>query len=417
MNLDQYIQDLTKEAAVDAKLEKHLTGLVKKASEEAELEQRLSNATAEELAKMAGIDLPEGTCPRCASSMQKLGSIFQCHCGMVKKAKEMPVELAANAAKTTAVQDEGKPGAEVPAKPASEEDDTEKDSKAKCASFAKFAEAYQMAGGDVDRAIDILVANGYEELEKEAFGFGQAVQAVKNWGQLGKHLVKSKAKDVAQTYSKARGLSGIGTHGPQMAGGKGIGGALMETAKKHPGVATGVVGAPVAAGAGYMMGKSGSARELLEVGDAAGRTMAKTALTIEPSEVGEAIDEAKSREDIPGRAKRWGRAGAGLGAVGGGALGAGAGIGGMLLAKKLGLGVPSNAIQKAIVAGGGGAGALGGGVLGHRIGQEEGAEEAAADKLVSMLRGRRAYMAGGARGYGAGLRRGYLAGRGSGNPQ
>lgn len=409
MNLDQYIQDLTKEAAVDAKLEKHLTGLVKKASEEAELEQKLANASAEELAKMAGIELPEGTCPKCANPMQKLGSVYQCTCGMVKKAA-CPGGKIRSKGRGQGLGRGGKKGPMgVPVKT--------KTASVKVASLEKFAEAYRMANGDVDRAVDILVANGYEELEKDAFGFGQAVQAVKNWGQLGKHLVKSKAKDVAQTYSKARGLSGVGTYGPQMAGGKGIGGALIETAKKHPGVATGVVGAPVAAGAGYMMGKSGSARALIEVGDAAGRTMAKTALMIEPSEVTEAIEGAQEREDIPGRAKRWGRAGAGLGAVGGGALGAGAGLGGMLLAKKLGLNVPSNAIQKAIIGGGGGAGAIGGGVLGHRIGQQEGAEEAAADKLVSMIRGRRAYLAGGARGYGAGLQRGFMAGRGAGNPQ
>jgi len=165
------------------------------------------------------------------------------------------------------------------------------------------------------------------------------------------------------------------------------------------------------------MRKTSSAEELISIGDAAGRLMAKTALEIEPSEVTEAIQGAQEREDIPGRARKWGMGGAALGGLGGGALGAGAGLGGMLLAKKFGLNMPSPGIQKAIVGGGGAAGAVGGGLLGHRIGAQEGAEEAAADKLVSMIRGRRAYLAGGDAGYQAGALRGFMAGRQAGNPQ
>jgi hypothetical protein len=133
----------------------------------------------------------------------------------------------------------------------------------------------------------------------------------------------------------------------------------------------------------------------LEVGDAAGRILAKMAAIgqpkLTPEEVQEAIQSAQAREDIPGRATRWGRAGGALG------MGVGAGIGG-------GLG---HAVSKALgarsglagaVAGGLGLGAAGG-LLGSRIGRAEGAEEAAADRLVSLLRARKNMQRGAGLGY------------------
>jgi hypothetical protein len=148
----------------------------------------------------------------------------------------------------------------------------------------------------------------------------------------------------------------------------------------------------------------------LEVGDAAGRILAKMAAIgqpkLTPEELREAYQAAAEREDIPGRAKRWGRTGGALGA------GVGAGVGGGLghfVTKALGAksGLPG------MVAGGLGLGAAGG-LLGTRIGRAEGAEEAAADRLLSQMRARRNMMRGAAAGYMAGRQAGgspFQAGR------
>lgn len=140
----------------------------------------------------------------------------------------------------------------------------------------------------------------------------------------------------------------------------------------------------------YITGKaleSGRRKEaaLLEAGDSAGRVLAKLAATgsvrFKGSEIQEALQEAKEREDIEGRARKWQTAG--------GALGAGLGAGttgtlGYAISKALGAksGIPGAALG---AIGGG----LGGGYLGARIGKQEGAEEAAADRVVSAMRARR----------------------------
>jgi hypothetical protein len=479
--LDQYITGLVKEARVQNKLDSHLEEMVKKAEAETELEAFLDNATAEDLAKLAGVELPEGTCPQCASQMQKLGSIYQCPCGMVKKAKAVPPALAANAAKTVAVQNPS-PGAEI-AKPAGAEKPA-KVSGCKTASIANFAEAVVVAEGNVKLAFEVLANSGYEDLgftdediEKNAF-LGAALKG------LGSRAASMGAKAMANP-SVAKGVSaakGVGQKvmatkpaqmlqkGYQQAGttvGRGLSQAKSPALQragrfisKHPGASAAglATGAGAATGAltagegrrgrGMLAGALGglgggmiggglagaatrltpasktvtasdktAAEEIIDVGTAAGRMLAKVALQLDPAEVGEAIEEAKAREDIPGRAQSWGRGGAAIGGIGGGALGAGAGLGGALLARKFGLGPAAGKLIPGIAAGvGGAAGAAGGGMLGQRIGREEGAEEAAADRLVSMLRGRRAYMAGGQRGFQAGAQRGYEAGRSAGGP-
>ena len=165
------------------------------------------------------------------------------------------------------------------------------------------------------------------------------------------------------------------------------------------------------AGAGYAMGKNASA--LIEVGDAAGKLFAKTAQ--EPSlgsapipleEIKESIQEAQAREDIPGRAKRWRTGGAITGGFGGGVAGGALGLG----ARALMPGRGRNLLPIAGAAIGGGLG----GYAGQRAGGEYGAEEARADKAVSMLRALRAHQAGAMSGYGAGMQRGYAMGQGMG---
>jgi len=159
--------------------------------------------------------------------------------------------------------------------------------------------------------------------------------------------------------------------------------------------------------------KSGAAKvsSLMEVGDAAGRIMAKMAEgtfmpnvtgqpALSPGEIEEAIQNAQEREDIEGRAQQWGRRGTVAGGLGGGALGAGAGFGvGKLLKAKAPLAAGVGALGGAAL----------GGLYGRRVGQAEGAEEAVADKLLSMLRARRAFGAGAGHGYVQGLTQGFGA--------
>lgn len=143
--------------------------------------------------------------------------------------------------------------------------------------------------------------------------------------------------------------------------------------------------------------KEKDAADLLAVGDAAGRVMAKSAATysVPKGDVQEAFEGAAERENPIERGKSWGRRGAAAGAGGGGGLGF---LAGHLLKSRLGGAAPYV---------GAGIGAIGGGVAGQRIGKEEGTEEAVADLLVSRLRNRAAGMSG----YRAGGQRGYLMGR------
>jgi hypothetical protein len=166
----------------------------------------------------------------------------------------------------------------------------------------------------------------------------------------------------------------------------------------------------LAGGGGVLAGKTvlSSAKELVEVGDKAGRVLAKTAQSIPIDEIKESIQEAQDREDIPGRAHRWQLGGGLLGAASGALPGAGAGV---LASKLLGRGGSALPIAGALLGGGLGA------YKGQSLGKEYGAEEAAADKAVSLLRALRAHRAGERTGYGEGLQRGYAYGRGYGGEQ
>ena len=174
-------------------------------------------------------------------------------------------------------------------------------------------------------------------------------------------------------------------------------GKMIETAVQLAPAVGAVAGMATQEGA-FMRAHGREKTSALKVGDAAGRILAKMAQTGAPapvqlkgSELQEAAQEAQEREDIPGRARRWGRVG--------GALGAGAGVGlgggiGHFLSKALGAksGLPG------ALAGAAGLG-LGGGFLGARIGRTEGAEEAAADRIISQLRARQNLQRGAAMGY------------------
>jgi hypothetical protein len=112
-----------------------------------------------------------------------------------------------------------------------------------------------------------------------------------------------------------------------------------------------------------------------------------------PEDLQGAIEGAQAREDIEGRGQRAGIGGAAAGGLGG-ALGGGAlgyGVGSLLHRPGLGATI------------GGAAGGMGGGVAGYEMGKQHGADAAAADRAVSMLRALRARDQGVEEGIGMGL--------------
>jgi hypothetical protein len=442
--LDKYIEELVKQSHVRERLDSHLDAMVKRASAEAELEGYLKQASVAELAKLAGITLPEDICGGCGGQMEKLGSTLLCQCGLRKKAGlvDMAAFRAAvparqmigrsfargGAAQTVAQKAApllmGTGGGALTAKelaaaqgplqrvatrmgalksklvPQAAPQLTPKFASARLykSAIEKCSSCGKEKSGDMNKGCSCGV-------EKSAFN---PMPAVKSFGTKALSVAKAAPGAVAGKAKQVRGTYQAARRGGLFTPPKGVGGALLETAKAHPGVAAGAAGL----GTGYMMGKSGSAR-LFEIGDAAGRIMAKTAMgqlghnltgapLLTPEEVQEAVQGAQAREDIEGRGQSWGRMGGAIGALGGGALGSGAGYG---LGRLLGKSTP-------MAAGIGGlAGALGGGLYGHRVGQAEGQEEAAADKLVALLRARNAF--------GAGMGQGYALGAGGDeeNPQ
>jgi len=244
--------------------------------------------------------------------------------------------------------------------------------------------------------------------QKEALPLTGAIGAVGGVLKKLPGMIAGKAKQVGQTFQQARGAAGGQMALPGMAPKRGLMGAAWETAKAHPGVAMGAA-APVAYGMGKMSSDNGAM--LLQVADAAGRMLAKMAAGelagVPREELEESIEEAKGREDIPGRSRSWQIGGGVGGGLAGGALGFGAG-------KLLGRGNPLSGLL-------GGLGAAGGGYLGQRFGGQHGEEEAKADVLLEQLRGQQAYGHGGQQGFQAGYQAGLidaLQGGGEGqNPQ
>ena len=223
-------------------------------------------------------------------------------------------------------------------------------------------------------------------------------------GQSARGLTKGMAKPLAGT---AKNMMAKGTAARQWMG-------------QNP-LATAGIGA----GVGVVGTKLSSA--LVEIGDKAGRLLAKSAglsdTTISPDELEESIGEAQEREDIPGRSRAWqiggGLAGAAAGLGAGALLGGGAGNLLSRFAKPSAKAVahakrwgrrPQFSPETPFTLMGGVVGApIGagvGGYFGQRAGKQHGAEEAAADKAVSLLRALRAHQAGQQSGFGEGLRQG-----------
>lgn len=530
--LDRYIEELVKTSGVQEKLEAHLQELTKVAAQKYAQEELLKNASTADLAKLAGVKLPEDVCPSCGGEMQKLGSVFQCSCGMMKKAeplsgfgeaaRKIVVEpakkwlrsspskgsqlgaaallsgavlgahtsdrrAAEKREKTAAAQSvfgaawkAGKKQLKVNelAQAASEkaEEKAEKAGKnpetasrkayqAKTASVEKVASvktfnaALQLSRGDVGQALQALESHGYTKLAApimpaiKEFGskiMGSApVKAVKgaftkpgNAGTLARMGATAGVGALTGAATAGEGNRGTGALAGGVVGGLagGVGGGLGRLSRLGKGSATRGAetfrglgaganprltnalnspamnasalkwGLPVAAGTGLATGalipSQKTASQLLEVGDAAGRILAKIAETpgvdIDPEEVAEAIDEAKERESIPGSTRRGALLGGGLAGLGGGLAGYGLGAG----AKRF-LGAPGWA--KGL---GAGLGLLGGAAGGGIYGARAGAEDAQANRLVSFLRGRQAYQTGAQQGLQAGYLQGLTSGQG-----
>lgn len=400
-------------------LDDYLNSLNEDEKEKTAAQTRFGAASVTELAKLAGVKLAEDVCSNCGDTMEKVGSIFKCGCGMRKKAAdECPGSKIRSKGKGRGKgygKKKGPLGVPVGEKQAGTQLTKE--------AADKVLELIELCDGDLVKTAVVLEKHG---MSKEAIwgalagigkGLATGAKAVGK-GQFGRAAKavaggsKRTGRQLRSTYQQAaKGDLAKGVAGPLKPGqvrGGGMLGGLKAVAKANPALAAGAgaAGAAGVGGAGYMLGKESS---VLEVGDAAGRLLAKTAEG-EPSmgsapipldEIRESIQEAQGREDIPGRAKRW-QIGGG---VGGGVLGGGAGYGaGRLIGPKAGLI-------------GAGIGAAGGALGGQHLGKQHGAEEARADKAVAMLRALRAHQQGSMSGFGAGMQRGYSMGRQPGGPE
>lgn len=356
---EQYLEELQKEAAA--------------MDEQEALYNQLKNLPVTDLAKIAGIELPESLCPVCASTMEKMGSVMHCTCGMMKKAKELPPALAENAAKAKAVQDPKKPGAEVPA------------------GLKKSAQ--ETKPGFVEGSVGAARALGPAGiLGPMAAGMGTA-GASAGLGAL-----------IAKALKKSPGAGALLGAAPGFLGGMGVQEALMRKGLREKGVKR-EFGGPLGLGSPeYTFSPEAKKKYLKKSASAVLEKLAVNPLTGE--DLQEAIEEAQERESIPVTSRRWGAGGAAAGGLGGGALGYGAGRLLAGLAEKKAPGV-AKALPAALTALGIGGGALGGGILGAKAG----AREAAAEKILSALRAQQAAQSGARRGYVAGARRGYVAGR------
>ena len=337
--LNEYLEGLTKEAAVQRNLDSHLEFYAKQASARVAQDEFFANASAEDLAKIAGIKLPEDACPIDGAQMRKLGSTYLCDCGMQKAAA---LEVTVSAPSVGSKKEAGVGGALIGA-------------------------GLGAYGAGEGRRIPGAVLGGL------AGGVGGSLLG-RGAETLGYHAAGLPG---SQLGHMAGGVAG------GILGGKAMGSAVAKNLERPA--------------------KEEKDKEktssITQVGDAVGRMLAKHAQgSIDRGDISESIQEARDREDIAGRATKGQHMGLAGGGLAGGALGAGAGM----LAKRFGL----PGAGKLMTGGGALMGALGGGAAGGQAGAQHGAEQAAADRLVSLMRGRRAYMSGAQRGYHAGQARG-----------
>jgi hypothetical protein len=498
-------------------LNEYLNSLDAKDKEKRAYRKAFGAASVQELAKIAGITLPESCCSNCADTMTKVGSIWRCECGMAKKAMTKCSECGKDRHETedgvkcgcgiklaedetyvdVPSQSRAMMGMQRAAFPGSgEKMDPELKSKiirkgligagiggvagagigallgrrlgvgrlpmaalgggygavgvggpvgvvsgereflqskgihprsfgggARFTPEAaeeylpkeaqdKVVELFELCDCDLDKTAAALIEQG---MDKEAAwgALGHIGRSLKGGAKLvgqgkfraaGRGVLKSTqraGREIGRTFqSAAKGDLGKGVAGPIQPGqsrGGGVMAGLTAVAKKNPAL---TAGAGVLTG--YGASKVAADERMYQIADAAGRMLAKTAqdpsgpnVPIPLDEIRESIQEAQAREDIPGRARRWQIGGGVGGGVAGGAAGAGAGhlIGG-------GRGAAIGGLL----------GAAGGAMGGQHLGKGYGAEEARADKAVSMLRALRAHQAGAMSGYSAGMRRGYQMG-------
>jgi hypothetical protein len=348
-------------------LDRYLDGLVDEDKKKEASQAAFGAVSMNELAKLAGISLREDICTSCGDTMEKRAHTYRCSCGMVKAAMSKCGKCGNSMEKTSM-------GSKC----------------ASCGGCEKTAavDPGEMLGGDeAEEARQQALIDEQSRLRQqysvpEQLGLmgrvlGPAALGALAGGAVGRRLRPGVGSDLGTI---AGGLSGL------IGGGQWATGRDEELQEKYRGAEKQA---------------SSTDEDIVRVGDAAGRLLAKTAMAPDMSapipleEIRESIQEAQAREDVPGRARRWQIGGAGAGALGAGAAGYGAG---RLIGPKAGLL-------------GAGLGAVGGALGGQALGKEYGAEEARADKAVAMLRALRAHQQGAMSGYGAGMQRGYQMGQ------
>jgi hypothetical protein len=393
-------------------LDRYLETLTQKESMQKTAAAHYRSQSVDELATTVGIKLAANVCPKCVVHMTKTGSLYRCGCGMLKKAAEVTQEH-----KESPVEEEQSGVWKSAAVKLSQEKIStvvQKLMDAHDGDIVKVAAVCEAAGMDKEAIGPILGALG--RAAKGAWGAGTKAfgkGATKTTGQRliagAKAGAKAGGEGLKQTGQVAKQYGkGIGEAYRTLRG-KGMGRfqAALGTGVAAPGAAATALGAGGlgAYGLGRSMGRSAErsdiykrAEALIEVGDGAGKVLAKMsaidATPIPMEELRESLQEARAREDIPGRGRRTAILGGGLGALGAG--GAGYGLG-RIFGPKAGLV-------------GAGIGALGGGAGGALLGKGYGQEEARADRAIAMLRALRAHRMGAQHGARAGARAGYVAG-------
>jgi hypothetical protein len=436
-------------------LDRYLEGLVKQASKP---QRTLSDLDMDDLAKLAGFPLSRAACPKCGDAMTKVAGYLRCTCGVLKVAEEEPHEELAARLKQHVT---GTPGTSdnlhLPKAGA-----PEAEKKSKCAAPQQIE--LSAPGGDVP--LQVVHRSSVAPLTRgEAVGErkGRRVGALTGMGlggaaglagvpyvvgkaQSAKEELLQKFKPQAtrdafiESYPKAtrvpskiapqaaaklepRAAAMAERRLPELlqmlpksrmgrlalAGGGALGaGALLSAVGGGAGrMAGGEIGQTIGGGVSPTIKEaSATGMDLLSVGDAAGRILAKMAAAPEVEgvpveELKESVEEAKAREDVPGRAKRWGIGGGIGGGLAGGA--AGYGIGHLLTRGKTGV------LPWAARLGGTAVGGAGGGALGAFLGHRHGAQEAQADQLLEAIRARQAFGTGAETGYQQGEQSGYMS--------
>jgi len=394
--LDKYFEELKNEAG---EIETKNT-----------VSEELSKLPAEDLAKLAGVFMPEDNCPQCGRGMVKTGSILKCMCGMRKvAAEECPggkIKSKGKGRGKGVGKGEGPVGVPIKEKLAKKDmpSFTEQDRPEKVKEIYR---ALKRDHPDMPAEMKARIAARQGKPGKQEQG-PPYKGPIKPWKEkksgvvLGPEHLPLLAGTVGGMMSGAAEGGPAGGYAGLPAGalGAGIGGitgaaagqslgALISRALKRPGLGlpAGLLGYGAGAVGGGALGGMLAGKGVKAIKEA---VKEKTAAT--PEELREALEEARERVDPEFMKRQYGIGGGILGGLGGGALGTGLGAGIGRLAGRTGLGAAIGA----------GLGLAGGAVGGRALGRRVGGEEAEEERTIQNLQM--------ARGYGIGKQEGIRSG-------